>query len=167
MPANVTERRRSQQGVANGMGERIPIGVARGALIERDRNPAENQVASGHEAVNIISDAEAIASRLKGAGRWSSTTFSCFFRGLHSLAFHLVLFLLLRNVEPGKRKIRWFGDLDIPVRSHQYGHLNSHSFHQAGLISAVKSVVSRAGKRFLNNFVTKGLGSLGQHNAFA
>jgi len=58
VPANVAQRRGAEQGVADGVRQRVAVRVAHGSFVERNTHAAQNQFAPRSEAVNIAAEAD-------------------------------------------------------------------------------------------------------------
>src|SRR4029077_15462696 len=56
MRADIAKPRRAEQRVADGVGQRVAVGVSRGPLVERNLDAAEDEFAALREAVKVIAD---------------------------------------------------------------------------------------------------------------
>ena len=56
MRADITQAGGAQQRVADGVRQRVSIGVAHRALVERDFNPAQNELSARRQPVQIVPD---------------------------------------------------------------------------------------------------------------
>src|SRR5579859_6545644 len=59
MPADVAERSGPQQSIAHGVGQRIAIRMSQRALRKRNLDASEDQLATGDQAVDIVTEADA------------------------------------------------------------------------------------------------------------
>lgn len=57
MPPDVAEGGRPQQGVTDGVGEHVAIGMADRTFLKRDPHTAQDQLAACHESVKIVPNA--------------------------------------------------------------------------------------------------------------
>ena len=59
MDADISEARRAEDGVGDGMADDVRVGVAVGALLERNRDAAEHERTSLNQPMEVIADADA------------------------------------------------------------------------------------------------------------
>ena len=59
MYADISEASRAEDGVGDGMADDVRVGVAVGALVERNRDAAENERTSLNQPMEVIPDADA------------------------------------------------------------------------------------------------------------
>lgn len=60
VPANIPQRGRPQERVADGVREHVTVRVADRALVEGDSHAAENQLSARGETMQIVADANAV-----------------------------------------------------------------------------------------------------------
>ena len=63
MPADVAERGRAQQRIADGMKQSIAVRMAQRTQVERDLHAAQNQRAARDQTVQIVADTGAVGAR--------------------------------------------------------------------------------------------------------
>lgn len=68
MPPDVAESARPQQGVTDGVGEHVAIGMADRTFLKRDPHTAQDQLAACHQSVKIVANAST-QPRLRTARR--------------------------------------------------------------------------------------------------
>jgi len=123
MRADVSQTRRAQQRVAECVGHDVAVGMSHGALVERDFDAADDELAPLGEAMQVVADAAANAH---------------------------AFFLPELEIEAGQFHVRGLGDFDIALGAVNHVHVVAEALDEAGFIGGVYTVGFPRGQRLLS-----------------
>ena len=138
MGADVAQPGGAEQSVADGMRQRVAVGMAHGPLVKRDLNAAKDQFAAFGEAVQVISDSRGSSPRA-----------------------------LLAEIEFREFHVTGTRNLQIAFGSDHDVDIVAHALDQARFVRCGDTVLARLGKRFEQQGSAENLRSLREHHALA